>query len=258
VYKKNIIICFLVLLAMQNTQAQGTITYLSNLGQTSTGSNPVANDSWAASGIVTGDNPSGYILNSVQLGMADASGNPSGFTVAVYSAVALIKINPGSSLGTLDGSANPSTAGTYTYADDSNLILLPGHGYFIVLTAGTAVANGAYQWSHTIPNAYNPTGGWSAGSIWQSSNGSTWTSTSGSPQFSVNATAIPEPSVWALILLGGGVFVYVRGRKLHFVGLSRRQTNGLKWQGGQSTARRTPGLATGSAHGVTRPTQKVC
>jgi hypothetical protein len=30
------------------------------------------------------------------------------------------------------------------------------------------------------------------------------------------------------------------------------------WQGGQSTARRTRGLPTGGAHGVTRPTVIVC
>jgi hypothetical protein len=44
------------------------------------GSPSVASDSWLAAEFGTGTDASGYVLNSVQLGMTDASGNPSGFT----------------------------------------------------------------------------------------------------------------------------------------------------------------------------------
>jgi hypothetical protein len=58
--------------------------YLSNLGQSSTGSLAVGSDSWLAASFGTGTNEGGYELNSIQLAMTDASGNPSGFTVMIY------------------------------------------------------------------------------------------------------------------------------------------------------------------------------
>jgi PEP-CTERM motif len=206
------IVLIVTLFAQQNVKAQGTITYLSNLGQPSSGSDTIGSDSWVAARFFTGNNGSGYILNSVQLAMADASGSPSGFTVMLYT-MSLIKIAPQNSIGTLTGSDNPSTAGIYTYTDDSNIILSPGTTYFIVLTAGTTIANGAYEWSLAGANSYNPSGGWAGdgGFVDTSSNGSSWNeSTVAFPQFAINATAIPEPSSSFLLLFGSGVFIYVR------------------------------------------------
>src|SRR5208282_1548934 len=172
---KKIIIMFVVtLLAPQITQAQGTI-YLSNLGQPSTGSLAVGSNSWLAAGFQTGRNADGYMLNTVQLGMTDVSGNPSGFTVMVYANLSPVTILPGSSIGTLNGSTNPATGGIFTYPPASDLTLSPGTPYFIVLTAGTAIADGAYEWSLAGANSYNPSGGWfSLGAVWTSSNGSSW------------------------------------------------------------------------------------
>ncbi len=194
------------LLSPQITQAQGTITYLSNIGQASTGSNIVGSDSWFAAMFLTGANAGGYMFDSVQLGMTDATGNPSGFTAMIYGAtVAHGAILPGTSLGTLDGSLNPVTAGTYTYTPASSLTLSSGTQYFIVLTAGTTVANGAYQWSYAGANSYNPSGNWhSPGGVLTSSNGSSWPQFTAVPaQFAINATAIPEPSSLGLLVLGG-------------------------------------------------------
>ena len=202
------------LLTQRVTQAQGTLTYLSNLGQPSSGSDIVGSNSWLFTTFRVGTNPNGYVLNSIQLEMTDASGTPSGFTVMLYGQAN----NPfggfiGSSLGTLSGSTNPSTAGIYTYTDDSNLILSPHATYYIVLTAGTAVANGAYDWSLAGANSYNPSDGWNSlgGDLQTSSNGSSWSSpASYDPQYAINATAIPEPSPSWLVLLGSGIFIYVR------------------------------------------------
>ena len=167
------IIVFAVALAPQIVQAQGTMTYLSNLNQASAGSLAVGSDSWLAAGFGTGNNANGYVLNSIQLGMTDASGNPSNFTVMIYANAGPTGIFPGSSLGTLDGSLNPATGGIFTYTPASNLTLSPSTFYYIVLTAGTTVANGAYDWSYAGANSYNPSGGWfSLGGIWTSSNGS--------------------------------------------------------------------------------------
>ena len=207
----NCIIGFAVaLLAAQIVQAQGTMTYLSNLGQSSAGSLAVGNNSWLAEVFVTGTNASGYSLNSIQLGMADSSGNPSNFTTMLYSSAGASFL-PGFSLGTLDSSLNPTAAGTYTFTSASNLMLSPSTDYFIVLTAGTAVANGSYEWSYTGANFYNPSGGWaSLGNVWILNDGSHWNSTGDSVQFAINATPIPEPGVLGLFGLGGLAFVWHR------------------------------------------------
>jgi hypothetical protein len=225
IYMKKIIIYGIITLAVTlNTQilrAQGTITYLSNLGQTSIGTNSVGNDSWLAIGFSTGNNTGGYTLDSILLAMADASRNPNNFTLMLYSSMlGHTTIIPGSSLETLNGSLNPVTAGTYTYNAPSNLTLSSDTTFFIVLTAGTAVANGAYELNFASAgpySLYNPSGGWmappfdNANDNYQSSNGLNWNfANTGFPQFAINATAVPEPSSEILLGLGGVFFGLVR------------------------------------------------
>ncbi len=107
--------------------AQGAL-YVSNLGA-SVGSIAVGSNSWLAAGFATGINADGYALNSVQLVMTDASGNPNGFTVMLF-AQNPYAILPGNSLGTLNGSADPATAGIYTYTPRLKYHIIPGHGLF--------------------------------------------------------------------------------------------------------------------------------
>ncbi len=126
--------------------AQGTTTFLSNLEQTPAGSNPVGSDSWLAQQFTTGPNAGGYFVNSVQLGMTDASGSPSGFTVMICANGAEGGFAPGSSLGSLTGSVSPSTGGIYTYNAPLDFNLSPSTVYFIVVTDGKSVASGAYEW----------------------------------------------------------------------------------------------------------------
>ena len=163
--KKTIIVCIIAfavgLFRLENAQAQG-IVYLSSLSQTSTGIASVGSNSWLAALFFTGNNVGGYVLNSAQLGMTDASGNPGNFRVMLYTAAGVASVFPGSSLGTLSGSTNPATAGNFTFVAPSNLVLTPNAAYFIVLTSGTAIANGAYNWNESSfpPNS---SGGWSVG-----------------------------------------------------------------------------------------------
>jgi hypothetical protein len=201
---------FLVtVLTSQIIQAQGT-TYLSNLSQPSAGSLSVGSDSWLAFSFATGSNTSGYTLNSLQLGMADASGNPSGFMVMLYSAIGQFDRLPQSSIGTPNGSLNPASSGIYTYEPASSMTLSPNTVYFIVLTSGTTVADGAYNWNYS-GSLYGPSGGWRApfggftDDNFQSSDGLNWNVLAlvGFPQFAINATPIPEPSVGIFLSLGG-------------------------------------------------------
>lgn len=197
-------------LSVRELHAQGTTTFLSNISQPSTGSTAVGSNSWIATLFYAGTNPEGYLLNSIRLTMTDSSGNPSAFTVALYSAPDILGGNsPGSDLGTLSGSANPTSAGVYTYSATSGISLSTGTPYFIVITAGTAVANGAYEWSLAGVNSYNPVDGWAvtggvSSGVLQSANGSSWTSLSATyPQFAIDATAAPEPGVMGLMVVGG-------------------------------------------------------
>ena len=192
----------LALLAPQTARPQGTM-FLSSLGQPATGSAEVGSDSWLAAEFRTGNNSAGYVLDSVQLAMAPASGAPSQFIVALYSSVATITRFPGSSLGILAGSSDPETSGIYTYTT-SGITLSPSTDYFIVLTSGTTVSSGFYAWSFNNSPPVT-SGGWSANqTLFNSSNGSSWRgSPPEDPQFSVTATAVPEPDTLSLLALAG-------------------------------------------------------
>jgi hypothetical protein len=199
-------------LVPQIVQAQGSVTFLSNLGQPTTASGSVGSDSWLAAAFQTGPNASGYVLNSIQLGMADATGSPNGFTVFICANGSLGGFSPGSSLGSLNSSSDPLIAGNYTYTSGPTLALSPSTVYFIVLTSGTAIANGAYEWSDAAANNYNPSGGWfSLGGGWTSVNGTSWNgSTAAFSQFAINATPAPEPGIIGLFALGGLLVAFQR------------------------------------------------
>ena len=79
-------------------------------------------------------------------------------------------------------------------------------------------ANGSYELSLADVNAYNPSGGWaitggSSSGVFYSDNGSHWNSISMAyPQFAINATPVPEPSLSWLLFISGVVWTYLRGR----------------------------------------------
>jgi hypothetical protein len=195
------------------TRAQGT-TYVSNLGQPSVGSGAIGSDSWLAVPLFTGTNPGGYLLNFIQLRMNDASGLPSGFTVMLYDAPGYL---PGSTLGSLSGSPDPSAAGIYDFTSPSSLILAPQTHYAVVLTAGTPIANGAYEWS--LASSYAESGGWvvffpGAAKSFRSTDGSSWQpSNTGFFQFALNATPVPEPGTLGLIAFGGLCLIWLKNQK---------------------------------------------
>ncbi len=194
------------------TLAQGTL-YVSNLGQTSTGSASIASDSWIAQTFITGPNSEGYILNSVQLLMDATSGTPSGFTVSLYSktgdphSLQIPGDSPQSSLGSLSGS-DPTTSGIFNYTA-SGIMLSPSTFYFLVATATTSVADGAYTWS--AANGVTQNNGFTIdNSYFGSPNGSSWTWYPRQDvfQFGIYATAVPEPATLALAGLGLACLIF--------------------------------------------------
>jgi hypothetical protein len=188
------------LLVAQVAPGQGT-TYISNLEQPPVGSGAVGNDSWFAQPFITGTNSAGYVLDSVQLLMNGASGTPSGFTASIYSANGA----PAGSLGSLMG-ADPTAGGLFSYAA-SGLTLSPGTYYYVVVTATTPIAQGAYQWSaaDSFGRIFTAPGDpWAIPDLYYGSgNGSSWTFNARQNifQFAVNATVVPEPASYSLAAL---------------------------------------------------------
>ena len=177
---------------------QGT-TYVSTLGGTPIGSAAIGADSWIAQPFFAGTNAAGYVLNSIQLQMTAASGSPTDFSVAIYSNPG--NGPPGSSLAPLTG-ADPSLGGVFTYSAP-NLLLQPRTEYSVVVTAATAIAQGAYYWS-AVDSFGTVTSGsdrWFINDAYYSSvNGSSWTSVLRQDifQLGINATPVPEPPACAL------------------------------------------------------------
>jgi len=204
------VIAFAVgLLFPQTARSQGTI-FVSSLSQPSAGSLAVGSDSWQADYFRTGNNQAGYALDSVELAMTPATGDPSGFTVMLYSA-GVNQTLPASRLDTLTAaSGDPVTSGIFTYTA-SDVTLSPLTDYFIVVTAGNPVASGAYAWSfeNTAPTDAN--GGWQGDNgISYSSDGSHWNFANGEPQLALTATTIPEPETLYLLGLSGVLFLVWR------------------------------------------------
>jgi hypothetical protein len=215
--KRIVVVCATVLLSSLNVEAQGSVTYLSNLGNQSASSSGVASDSWIAEMFHTGTNAAGYSIDSVQLAMTNVSGNPNGFTVMIYPLINN-PLGPGTSLGTLAGSLDPVTAGIYTFEPLSSITLEPSSLYFVVVTAGTANAVGAYEWS-LASGSFNTVGTWFAPvhgagpPSYFSTNGLDWVGNWDStvnPQYAIDATALPEPGIWRLFALGSLVLLWHR------------------------------------------------
>ena len=191
----------LALLAPQTARPQGTM-FLSSLGQPATGSAEVGSDSWLAAEFRTGNNSAGYVLDSVQFAMAPASGAPSQFIVAIYSGQNIIAPLPDRSLGILTGSSDPETSGIYTYTT-SGITLSPSTDYYVVLASGTLVSTGFYAWSFNNSPPVT-SGGWGGTQrLLYSRDGLSWNSLFGDRQFSLTATAVPEPDTLSLLALAG-------------------------------------------------------
>jgi PEP-CTERM motif len=140
---------------------------------------------------------SDYLVNSLTLNFFTASNSSGNFNVGIYSDAA--KPDALVTNGLLTGEANPATTGTYIYTPSAALQLSAGTTYWIV--AGVSSGAGSYRW-RIGPDTY-PTSVWSPSASFATSfdSGASWTPGTGTTpyQFSITATAIPEPSTYAAI-----------------------------------------------------------
>ena len=190
--------------------APGPTNYVSNLDGSNSGGYGISTWSYAES-FVTGTNTSGYALNSVSVVMGGRANNAAGFSLSLFSDSGG---RPGANLESLFGNNNP-TAGLFTYTS-SGLALAPSNTYWIVESATTSGYD-MYTWCFTYrSSAYTSIEGWSIDTAgyceaYRNQSWNDWavmsSSLNGLMQFSVTATAVPEPATIALVALGAVVII---------------------------------------------------
>jgi hypothetical protein len=212
---KNIIaliVCAVGLLAPQLTGAQGVMTYLDNTGQPVAGSLDLG-ISYGSIGtqFQTGTNEAGYVLNSLQLLFADATGSPSfsGFNIVVC---ADNSGGPGSIITFFATGQNPLTAGFYNYTPLTIATLGSNTPYWVIVYNTSGNFNSAYNLSYTSTTAATAVDGWFIP-------GNTAIGQAGILIFAINATPVPEPSIFALLVMALAITSHMASPR--FCGLSR-------------------------------------
>lgn len=190
-----------LVVALLSPPARGAVM-VSNLDEPTFSSFP-AGEWWVGNRFITDGSADAFLLEAVTLKMDAATATPGNFFVAIYSNG--IDNKPAASLGLLSGEANPFAAGNYPYTA-SGLTLNPNTSYWIVagVSSGGSAGSG-YNW--TLANAaVNYTGSWAipgtdthitsfptGGVNWNDLENDGY-----ARQFSITATAVPEPSTFAL------------------------------------------------------------
>jgi hypothetical protein len=186
-----------VLLKARIGVAQET-TYLDNTSQPVTGTRGF-NLTQTGAQFLTGTNAGGYVLNSLQLLFADASGNPE----ISYLRCDLLSdyFNlPSVILTAFIPNDNPTTAGLHTFVplqpSAPSVILAANTDYWLFFYPHGGSSLGYYRYNFTDSVNSTSIDGWRV-------TGETFSPFSpgqtGLPMFSLNATAIPEPSTLALL-----------------------------------------------------------
>jgi hypothetical protein len=186
---------------------------LSNLGQISSGFGfGVGTDApstganlMRAETFRTGLNSQGYRLNSVTLGMGGTTGSGLGdFLVQLYATGPFL---PTTSLGDFTVPSNPVATGQYTYAfPNTSLVLTPQKYYAIVArspgTVGPTTSQYGWRTVSSSPDPISDPNWLFFDHLTNTEGANTWFSTrSGDFQLSIDATAVPEPGTFVLMMV---------------------------------------------------------
>lgn len=196
-------------------------TVISNLGQ---GTGATANIGTQGGGetwrrvftFTTGTSASSFEFTSFTMSFNNASGSPGTLSVGLYSAFNAGTVAGGSGLlGNLSlSSGNPASAGNAVYSGTATLSA--STTYYLLLSSASAPAGNNY--TYNVVNSGNEDSGglagWTIGdSAFESNGNNTWTSLSGPGHFSIQASAIPEPSTYAAIMGLGALGFVVWNRR---------------------------------------------
>lgn len=184
-------VCASVFFKQQTGNAQSSVTYLNNTGQPITGTADIDSNLYLTAQFLTGTNAGGYIINSVQFLFADASGSPNLTSYLRCDLCSSIYDLPQSVLDTFVPNDNPTTAGLHTFERlqplDSPVNLAAATDYWLLFIPSGNSSVGEYRYSLTDSANSVANDGWSI-------TGNVWNGQVGLPMFTINATAIPEPS----------------------------------------------------------------
>ncbi len=183
-------------------------TAVSNLGQSSgatatIGTYDGGGEEWRrAFTFTTGSSASSFNFTGLTMTFNAASGSPGALTVALYSTFdPNTTAGGGSLLSTLSlSSGSPTSSGNSVFTGSATL--QPSTTYYLQFSSATAAAGNYYSYPVVGSGSEDAGGlpGWTIGnSAYESNYNNTWTTLSGPGLFSVQASAIPEPSTYAAL-----------------------------------------------------------
>ena len=184
-WKLVLFVFVLAFLTLPLVRGQGFV-YLSNTNQNVTDNSSAGNS--FGMGITTGNNASGYLLNSVTVLFADN-------TTPVLTSAGL---DDHSSTTYFQNAVEVGTAGDYTFAPNSPLSLAANTPYTILFFADDPLTN--INLSYTTSSTFTSVDGWSIPGL----------DGSEIPLYAISATPAPEPTVTSLVC--ASVFILIASR----------------------------------------------
>jgi len=208
-----LLLAWVSLLSLTNIGLADSL-YLSNLSETTDGSEQINSNFRMAQSFYSGDFSDGYVLESVSLSMSEGSESDKPLNLYLYTA--------NSSTGDIDSqlyvftSTDPydHTAGIKLWDAPDEATIARNTKYWLVMESEADTAS--YYWDYTNSLTTVSEQNWSipSTSTYATDSGSGWDYNDGRPQkFSVNATTVPEPSVAMLVGLGTLAGLMLQGRR---------------------------------------------
>ena len=179
--------------------AQGVI-YLDNTGQPITGTGNLDSSPVYSVQFLTGTNSGGYAINGMQSLFADAVGSPDLRSYLRCDLCSSMYDLPYFVLDSFYLSDNPTNAGLHSFGHQQTsvapVILDANTPYWLLFVPIGNSSVGEYRYSLTDSVNSIANDGWSI-------TGKVWGGQIGLPMFTIDATALPEPSVLALSAVAG-------------------------------------------------------
>ena len=183
------VLAVLATVAPEPAAAQTATTFISNTGQTDTGSNTVASSSTPrAQQFTTGSNAGGYTLSAVVVNIRAGSTDTPAFALHQSTTASGVEV-PGTKVVDLTGSI--TTAGEQSFTPASTTTLSTSTKYFVVLSTSGASGVNIQRTASDDEDSGGSTG-WEIAnnSVFSTTSGSAWTSSGSSIEIVIKGTIV--------------------------------------------------------------------